>query len=315
MEVSVEEESKSITEIKEEDIAELNQEDPNENLNLENLESLKVDRKPNIYQTDQAYQFQEDKERIDVFIKNYLMKFNMEKSLKVFEQEFYERLSKNEISLDKIGTVPEVYIKSEQIQKQIGNFQKDLDAAKIYSEKANSKFLKLRKAKESEKIRHRRVQQEKQQHIKKIDEMKKIYKEKENAITELNETKDNKDYLNINRMLKNKSNKIQLPKIVESKSTRNGLTIDNQYTRNNQIKIYIMKPNKSFDINRKNANITNNSNSTLEQNSKDNISGLNKKLVELFGYNHKYSNPKNPPMIKFISRLNNLKKILRKKKF
>ena len=130
MEVSVEEESKSITEIKEEDIAELNQEDPNENLNLENLESLKVDRKPNIYQTDQAYQFQEDKERIDVFIKNYLMKFNMEKSLKVFEQEFYERLSKNEISLDKIGTVPEVYIKSEQIQKQIGNFQKDLDAAK-----------------------------------------------------------------------------------------------------------------------------------------------------------------------------------------
>ena len=143
----------------------------------------------------------------------------------------------------------------------------------------------------------------------------KKYKEKENAITELNETKDNKDYLNINRMLKNKSNKIQLPKIVESKSTRNGLTIDNQYTRNNQIKIYIMKTNKSFDINRKNANITNNSNSTLEQNSKDNLSGLNKKLVELFGYNHKYSNPKNPQMIKFISRLNNLKKILRKKNY
>ena len=185
MEVSVEEESKSITEIKEEDIAELNQEDPNENLNLENLESLKVDRKPNIYQTDQAYQFQEDKERIDVFIKNYLMKFNMEKSLKVFEQEFYERLSKNEISLDKIGTVPEVYIKSEQIQKQIGNFQKDLYAAKIYSEKANSKFLKLRKAKESEKIRHRRVQQEKQQHIKKIDEMKKIYKQDNDTYKEL----------------------------------------------------------------------------------------------------------------------------------
>ena len=185
MEVSVEEESKSITEIKEEDIAELNQEDPNENLNLENLESLKVDRKPNIYQTDQDYQFQEDKERIDVFIKNYLMKFNMEKSLKVFEQEFYERLSKNEISLEKIGTVPEVYIKSEQIQKQIGNFQKDLDAAKIYSEKANSKFLKLRKAKESEKIKHRRVQQEKQQYIKKIDEMKKIYKQDNDIYKEL----------------------------------------------------------------------------------------------------------------------------------
>ena len=101
----------------------------------------------------------------------------MEKSLKVSEQEFYERLSKNEISLENIGTVPEVYIKSEQIQKQIGNFQKDLDAAKIYSEKANSKFLKLRKAKEAEKIRHRRAQQEKQLKIKKIDELKKVYKQ------------------------------------------------------------------------------------------------------------------------------------------
>ena len=89
MEVSVEEESKSISDIAEEDIEELNKEDQNENLNLDNLESLKVERKPNIYQTDQAYTFQENKERIDVFIKNYLMKFNMEKSLKVFEQEFY----------------------------------------------------------------------------------------------------------------------------------------------------------------------------------------------------------------------------------
>jgi WD40 repeat protein len=109
----------------------------------------------------------------------------MEKSLKVFEQEFYERLSKGEISLEKIGTVPEVYIKSEQIQKKIGNFQKDLDAAKIYSEKANSKFLKLRRAKENEKIRHRRVQQEKQLLIKEIDKMKKIYKQDNDIYKEL----------------------------------------------------------------------------------------------------------------------------------
>ena len=185
MEVTVEEESKSVSDIAEEDIEELNKEDQNENLNLDNLESLKVERKPNIYQTDQAYTFQENKERIDVFIKNYLMKFNMEKSLKVFEQEFYEHLSKGEISLEKIGTVPEVYIKSEHIQKQIGNFQKDLDAAKIYSEKANSKFLKLRRAKENEKIQHRRVQQEKQLLIKEIDKMKKIYKQDNEIYKEL----------------------------------------------------------------------------------------------------------------------------------
>ena len=95
MKVSVEEESKSISDITEED-EELNKEDKNESLSLDNLESLKVERNLNIYQTYQAYTFKEDKERIDVFIKNYLMKFNMEKSLKIFEQEFYEHLSKGE---------------------------------------------------------------------------------------------------------------------------------------------------------------------------------------------------------------------------
>ena len=179
--VSSEEESKTISDIPQSDIDEINKDDTDENVNMDNLESLKVEKKPNLYQNDEPYDFQQDKERIDVFVKNYLMKFNMEKSLKIFEQEFYEHLSKGEIDLSKIGIVPKVYIESENIQKQIGNFQKELDSAKIYSEKANSQFLKLQKEKENEKIRHRRVQQEKQLLIKEIDKMKKVY-ESDNAI-------------------------------------------------------------------------------------------------------------------------------------
>ena len=94
-------------------------------------------------------------------------------------------MNKGEISLEKIGTVPEVYIKSEQIQKKIGNFQKDLDTAKYILKKQIVKFLKLRRAKENEKISHRRVQQEKQLLIKKIDEMKKIYKQENDIYNEL----------------------------------------------------------------------------------------------------------------------------------
>lgn len=181
MDVSSESEH-TVSDIPKEDIEELNKSGEEENnFSIENLESLKVDRKPNIYQNDQAYAFQEGKERIDVFIKNYLMKFNMSKSLKVFEQEFYERLSKNEIDLNTIQNVPEVYIKSEIYQKEIGSYKKELDEAKIYAEKALSMFMKLHRAKENEKIRHRRVQQEKQLLIKEIDKMKKVY-EKDNGI-------------------------------------------------------------------------------------------------------------------------------------
>jgi hypothetical protein len=171
----------TVESIPKKEIEELDEIEDNDNVELDDIDKIQVKKKPNIYQNEQAYTFNEKQERIDVFIKNYLMKFDMEKSLKVFEQEFYENLSKGEIDLSTIGNVPEVYIKSEEIQTQIGNFQKDLDSAKIYAEKANSKFLKLHRAKEDEKIRHRRVQQEKQKLIKQIDKMKKIY-EKDNAI-------------------------------------------------------------------------------------------------------------------------------------
>lgn len=150
-------------------------------LDLNNLESLVIEKKPKIYENDKPYSFCKDEERADVYIKNYLMKFNMQKSLKVMEQEFFELLSKGEVKVEQLPKVPKVYIESEYYQEQIGNLQKELDEAKIYAEKANSLFLKLQKAKESEKIRHRRVQQEKQKSVKEIEKLKKVY-EKDNKI-------------------------------------------------------------------------------------------------------------------------------------
>jgi len=155
------------------------------NIDLDNFESLLVDKKPQIYQNNNPYTFQRNTERADVYIKNYLMKFNMHKSLKILEQEFFELLSKGEIEIDSIPNVPEVYIKSETLQEQIGSIQKELDDAKIYAEKAKSLYQKLFQAKENEKIKHRRVQQEKQKLIKDIDKMKKIYEDDNKIYKEL----------------------------------------------------------------------------------------------------------------------------------
>ena len=155
------------------------------NIDLDNFESLAVDKKPQIYQNNNPYTFQKNTERADVYIKNYLMKFNMHKSLKILEQEFFELLSKGEIEIDSIPNVPEVYIKSETLQEQIGSIQKELDDAKIYAEKAKSLYQKLFQAKENEKIKHRRVQQEKQKLIKDIDKMKKIYEDDNKTYKEL----------------------------------------------------------------------------------------------------------------------------------
>lgn len=155
------------------DISE-NREEENLDLNIEDLE--KLERYPKVFQSTEEYQFSE-KERIDVYIKNYLNKFEMTKTLKAFEQEFYELISKEKINISEIPNVPQVYIESEKIQEEIGNIQKELDDAKIYAEKAKSMFLKLNSQKESEKIKHRRVQQEKKKLIKEIEKIKTVYTE------------------------------------------------------------------------------------------------------------------------------------------
>lgn len=143
-------------------------------LNLDDIDTLKVERRLEIFKSETPYEFS-DNERVDVFIKNYMSKFDMKKSLKIFEQEFFEYLSKGLININDLQKVPYVYIESERIQEELGTIQKELDDAKIYAEKAKSLFLRLHRAKENEKIKHRRVQQEKQKLMKDIDKKKRLY--------------------------------------------------------------------------------------------------------------------------------------------
>lgn len=151
-------------------------------LKLDDLE--KIEREPKFFISNKDYQFNSN-ERIDVYIKNYLSKFEMTKTLKMFDQEFYEFLSKEKIMLEDIPKVPEVYIQSEKIQQELSNIQKELDDAKISAEKAKSMFQKLKNEKENEKIKHRRVQQEKRKLIKEVDKIKNVYNEDNKIYKEL----------------------------------------------------------------------------------------------------------------------------------
>jgi hypothetical protein len=146
-------------------------------LEFNNLDSFFVEKQTKIFEEEKPYKFEEGSNRSDVYIKNYLMKFDMNKTLKIMEQEFFEKLSQGIMNIEEIPKVPELYLESENLQERIGNIQKELDDAKIYAEKANSLFLKLNKAKENEKIKHRRVQQEKVKLIKEIEKLKKVYDE------------------------------------------------------------------------------------------------------------------------------------------
>jgi hypothetical protein len=163
-------------------------------INIDNLDSLMIEKKPVIYQNEHPYEFDDNKERADVFIKNYLMQFGMHRSLKILEQELYEKLSKGEVDSITLPTVPNAYIRCQELQEKIGNIQRDLDDAKIFAEKARSQMDKLTKAKENQKIRQRRVQQEKILQIKEINNLKKVCEEDEKLYKE-----EKKKYWNVTK--------------------------------------------------------------------------------------------------------------------
>lgn len=175
-EMDEEKNKNSFYSITEEDLSQITISDDKE-VDFNNLESFFVEKPTKIFDEEKPYTFEEGANRSDVYIKNYLIKFDMTKTLKIMEQEFFEKLSQGNININDIPRVPELYLESESLQEKIGNIQKELDDAKIYAEKANSLFLKLNKAKENEKIKHRRVQQEKVKLIKEIEKLKKIYDE------------------------------------------------------------------------------------------------------------------------------------------
>jgi len=188
-------------------------------IDFENLESFIIEKKAKIFESEKPYSFSKGAERADVYIKNYLMKFDMVKTLKILEQEFFEKLSQGIIDMEKIPNVPDLYLESENLQERIGNIQKELDDAKIYAEKANSLFLKLNKAKENEKIKHRRVQQEKVKLIKEIEKLKEIYDEDNKIYKDLKKKYWNvtKNTLVLEQRMKDFSSKVENLKEQEEK--------------------------------------------------------------------------------------------------
>ena len=127
--------------------------------------------------------------------------------------------------------------------------------------------------------------------------------------TELNEP--NKISININK----NNNRFSLPKI-EPKSTR-GMVLDERKTRNDRMKSHILRPNFSFDTKRiKDILNKNNENENEEkEKEKDIIIELNKKLISLFGYDHRHSTPTRPDIENFVKKLKSIKKIINRKSF
>eukprot|EP00873_Tetraselmis_striata_P037643 jgi/Tetstr1/457907/TSEL_044425.t1 len=123
-------------------------------------------------------------EVIDDFIRNFLVKMGMLRSLEQFESEWYELKAKGQLPAD-VGQVPDAYMHTRVLEDEVAMLRRELNDAKVLAGKAHATWDKFRKERDFHKMHHKRVVQEKNLLLKDMKRLKKHYNLYEPTIEEL----------------------------------------------------------------------------------------------------------------------------------
>uniref|UniRef100_A0A4W3JAM2 Sperm associated antigen 16 n=1 Tax=Callorhinchus milii TaxID=7868 RepID=A0A4W3JAM2_CALMI len=124
-------------------------------------------------------------EVVDDFLRNFLIKMGMMKTLDCFQTEWYEMLQRGILNIDDMGFVPDVYTHNQLLDNRIASLKKELENYKAASHKAGEILIKLRKERDFHRMHHKRVAQEKNKLINDIKRLKKHYASYEPTLSEL----------------------------------------------------------------------------------------------------------------------------------
>ncbi len=138
----------------------------------ESMKTFKPDPKARVVERDVV---------IDDFIRNFLAKFGMGKTLNVFQQEWHELQKKGTFHDNQIGLITDIENKNHRLQEKVVKMRSELGEAKIVAEQAKSTWEKLRKERDFHKTHQNRVNGEKvtiNNNIKKIKDLHGQYEER-----------------------------------------------------------------------------------------------------------------------------------------
>uniref|UniRef100_A0ABM0MBG3 Sperm-associated antigen 16 protein-like n=1 Tax=Saccoglossus kowalevskii TaxID=10224 RepID=A0ABM0MBG3_SACKO len=100
-------------------------------------------------------------EVVDDFVRNFLVKMGMSKTLDCFQTEWYELQQKSLLNEEDVRTVPDIYSRNQHLDNQIKALRREVDKYKNAATKAKETYVKLRKERDFHRMHHKRVVQEK----------------------------------------------------------------------------------------------------------------------------------------------------------
>ncbi|CAD5119695.1 DgyrCDS8287 [Dimorphilus gyrociliatus] len=127
----------------------------------------------------------ETAEVTDDFVRNFLVKMKMEKTLDCFQTEWYENLQKGRLNMEDVGLVPDVYLKNQKLDHDLKHYRSQMEKYKEAALQAKETYIKLRKERDYHRMHHKRVVQEKNKLIQDIKKLKHHYASYEPTLKQL----------------------------------------------------------------------------------------------------------------------------------
>jgi len=122
---------------------------------------------------------------IDDFIRNFLLKYDMKRSLESFQTEWYELQQSGKFKDSELQVVPDDYTRGQCLIEEVVLSRSELEKARMVAEKAKETWDKFRKERDFHRMHHRRVVQEKNKLIIDLKRLKRHYEQYEPTLTEL----------------------------------------------------------------------------------------------------------------------------------
>ncbi len=127
---------------------------------------------------------------VDDFVRNFLIKAGLRRSLETFNSEWYELQSKGKLPAELSGAVPDIYLRNEELDQQARALREQVDKMREVATRAQSTWDKFRKERDFHRMHHKRTAQEKEKLTKDLKRLRNHLRSYEPTIEELRRKND-----------------------------------------------------------------------------------------------------------------------------
>jgi len=100
-------------------------------------------------------------EVVDDFVRNFLVRTKMLKTLNVFQAEWYELQQKGLLNPEDLKPVPDCYAQNSDLKERVRHLIRELERCQVATAQAKETYVRLRKERDFHRMHHKRVLQEK----------------------------------------------------------------------------------------------------------------------------------------------------------